>query len=183
MIRLGILGCGRVVQNRYVEVFQKELNDLKVTLVCDKDKKKADNIANLLGCDAVYSKEILLSSPNIDVVLICTESGKHYSHSLAALKACKHVIVEKPPALIPNEIIELEQIAKKKQLMFAIIFQNRFNPAMKKLKETFEKNRFGKIILATIRLRWCRYQEYYEDFLFHSINNFIIKLKLLPLSH
>ena len=163
MIRLGILGCGRVVQNRYVEVFKKELTNVKVTLVCDKVKKKADTVANLLGCKAIYSEENLLSSPNVDIVLICTESGKHYSHSLAALEANKHVIVEKPPALIPNQIIELEQIAKKKQLMFAVIFQNRFNPAMKKLKETFQKNRFGKIILATIRLRWCRYQEYYED--------------------
>ena len=117
MIRLGILGCGRVVQNRYVEVFQKELTDIKVTLVCDKVKKKADAVADSLGCKAVYSEETLLSSKEVDIVLICTESGKHYSHSLAALEASKHVIVEKPPALIPNEIIELEQIAKKKQLM------------------------------------------------------------------
>ena len=47
--------------------------------------------------------------------------------------------------------------------MFAVIFQNRFNPAMIKLKETYDSNRFGKIVLATIRLRWCRYQDYYED--------------------
>jgi predicted dehydrogenase len=163
MIRLGILGCGRVVQNRYVEVFQKELIDIKVSVVCDKVKKKADVVANLLRCKAVYNEKNLLSSSDVDIVLICTESGNHYSHSLAALEAGKHVIVEKPPALIPSQIIKLEQIAKKEKLMFAVIFQNRFNPAMKKLKETFEKNRFGKIILATIRLRWCRYQEYYED--------------------
>ena len=163
MIRIGILGCGRVVQNRYVEVFQSELSGVKITAVCDQVKKKADHVSSLLGCKAVYNEKDLMSSTDLDVVLICTESGKHYYHALAALNAGKHIIVEKPPALIPQEVIELEKIARKKNLMFAVIFQNRFNPAMIKLKESYDNNRFGKIVLATIRLRWCRYQDYYED--------------------
>ena len=47
--------------------------------------------------------------------------------------------------------------------MYAVILQNRLNPAMQKLKQTFDSGRFGKLVLATIRLRWCRYQKYYED--------------------
>jgi len=92
-----------------------------------------------------------------------TESGNHAEHARLALEAGKHVIVEKPPALIPSQVIELEQLAESKGLMYAVIFQNRFNPAMQILKKTFEAGRFGKIVLSTIRLRWCRYQEYYED--------------------
>ena len=65
--------------------------------------------------------------------------------------------------MLPKQVLELEKIAKEKKLMYAVIFQNRLNPAMIKLKETFDKGRFGKIILNTIRLRWCRYQDYYED--------------------
>jgi predicted dehydrogenase len=163
MIRIGILGCGRVVQSRYVEVFQKELSGVEVTMACDLVKTKADHVSNLLGCKAVYNDDDLISSANLDVVLICTESGKHYDHALAALKAGKHTIVEKPPALIPEQVVELEKMAREKNLMFAVIFQNRFNPAMIKLKESYDNNRFGKIILATVRLRWCRYQDYYED--------------------
>ena len=41
MIRIGILGCGRVVQNRYVEVFKNELSGVKITLACDQVKKKS----------------------------------------------------------------------------------------------------------------------------------------------
>lgn len=163
MINIGILGCGRVVQNRYVEVFQKELSGAKVIMACDKIKEKADKVSNLLGCTASYDSKELITSDKIDVILICTESGKHYNHALEALSAGKHVIVEKPPALLPNQIVNLENLAKEKKLMFAVIFQNRFNPAIIKLKENFDNKRFGKIILATIRLRWCRYQEYYED--------------------
>lgn len=163
MIRIGILGCGRVVQNRYVEVFQKELSDVKVTIACDLIKEKADQVSSLLSCKALYKEKELISSHDIDVILICTESGKHYQHAFAGLKAGKHIIVEKPPALLPNEIYELDKIAKEKNLMFAVVFQNRFNPSITKLKETYQKKRFGKIALATIRLRWCRYQDYYED--------------------
>ncbi len=163
MIRIGILGCGRVVQNRYVEVFQRELSGVEVIMACDIVKTKADQVSNLLGCKAVYNDDDLISSTNLDVVLICTESGKHYDHAFAALRAGKHIIVEKPPALIPEQVKVLEKMAKEKYLMFAVIFQNRFNPAMIKLKECYDNNRFGKIILATVRLRWCRYQDYYED--------------------
>tara|TARA_Y200000002_G_scaffold131739_1_gene108559 strand:+ start:43732 stop:44790 length:1059 start_codon:yes stop_codon:yes gene_type:complete len=163
MIRIAILGCGRVVQNRYVEVFQKELSNTTVVAACDIIKSKADLVSNLLECRAFYNYEDLLSIKDIDAVLIATESGKHYEHALAALEAGKHIIVEKPPALIPQEVMKINDIANQKNLMFAVIFQNRFNPALVKLKECYDKKRFGKIILATIRLRWCRYQDYYED--------------------
>tara|TARA_Y200000002_G_C22666983_1_gene658404 strand:+ start:1016 stop:2080 length:1065 start_codon:yes stop_codon:yes gene_type:complete len=163
MIHLGILGCGRVVINRYVEVFQKELTGVKVKVVCDPDKKRVEMVSNLLGSRAVYDEIDLFSASDVDTVLICTESGKHFANARAALEAGKHVITEKPPALLPEQVIELEKIAKERKLMYAVIFQNRFNPAMIKLKETFDKGRFGKIILNTIRLRWCRYQDYYND--------------------
>lgn len=163
MIQLGILGCGRVVINRYVEVFQKELTNVKVKVVCDPVREKTDMVSKLLGSRAVYNESDLFSASDVDTVLICTESGKHFAHALAALKAGKHVITEKPPALLPKQVVELEKIAKENKLMYAVIFQNRFNPAMIKLKETFDKGRFGKIILSTIRLRWCRYQDYYDD--------------------
>ena len=163
MIRLGILGCGRVVINRYVDVFLNELNNVEVKIVCDVDKIKADKVSKLLKSHVVYNENDLFIAEEVDAILVCTESGKHFLHAKAALESGKHVIAEKPPALLPSQVIELEKIAKERNLMYSVIFQNRFNPALKKLKETFEKGRFGKIILNTIRLRWCRYQEYYED--------------------
>lgn len=170
MINIGIIGAGRVVENRYVDVFNNELTGIKIVAVADPVKKKAARIAEKLGCQPVYSEIQLLQQfkqfrqeNNTDVILICSESGNHYRHSLTALKAGKHVIVEKPPAMRPQEILEVSQLASEKGLMYACIFQNRFNPAMKKLKEAYDAGRFGKIVLSTVRLRWCRYQEYYDD--------------------
>jgi UDP-N-acetyl-2-amino-2-deoxyglucuronate dehydrogenase len=163
MIRIGILGAGRVVENRYVEVFRDELRGSKIVMVCDKKLQLAQKAANQLGAKAVTKKEEMLESKEIDLILVATESGKHSRHVRAVLAAGKHVIVEKPPAMIPDEILEDEALAKEKGLMYAVIFQNRLNPAMEILKQTYDKGRFGRLVLATIRLRWCRYQDYYED--------------------
>ena len=54
-------------------------------------------------------------------------------------------------------------LAHSKSLMLCVAFQNRLNPSIQALHQACLQNRFGKIISATIRLRWCRYQEYYED--------------------
>ena len=162
MQRIGFLGCGRVAE-RHMEVCRDELDGAKVVAVCDKVKALADRKANELDAPAHYKIEDLLQRNDIDVVIIMTESGKHARHARHVLEAGKHVIVEKPAALLVEEIAEVERLAAKKDLMYAVIYQNRFNPAMRILKQHFDSGRFGQIVLGTIRLRWCRYQEYYED--------------------
>jgi len=163
MIRIGLLGAGRVVEHRYLEVFRDELDGAQVSMVCDKVPERAQKVAEQLMAKAVYEKERILESDEVDAVLIATESGKHNDHARAALEAGKHVIVEKPPALIPEEILDNERLAREYGLMYAVVFQNRLNPAMLILKKKYDEGRFGRLVLATIRLRWCRHQDYYED--------------------
>jgi len=163
MVRFGFWGAGRVVQNRYVDVFSKELQGASVSAVCDIDRPRADHVAAALGAKAIYDDQEFLQRPDIDAVIICTESGHHHNHVRRALKAGKHVVVEKPPAMFSYEVGEDAQLAKDKGLMYAPVFQNRLNPAVVKLKQTVDEGRFGKIVLATVRLRWCRTQDYYED--------------------
>ncbi len=163
MVRIGVLGAGRVTQNRYVDVFKNEVTGFRLTRVGDLVAQRADTVASALGAQAVYDEQGIVHAPDVDVVVICTESGKHHEHVRLALEAGKHVVVEKPPALFPGEILDDARLAAARGRMYAVVFQNRFNPAMLKLKETFESGRFGKIVLATVRLRWCRYQDYYED--------------------
>jgi predicted dehydrogenase len=162
MIRIGILGCGRVAR-RHVEIFRDEIQNAKVTVVCDQVKERADQRAQELGAQALYSSDEFFSRKDFDLVVILTESGNHFAHTCQAIEAGKHVIVEKPAALFPDQILEAESRAIRKGLLYAPIFQNRFNPAMRQLKQTVESGRFGRLVLATIRLRWCRHQEYYED--------------------
>lgn len=161
-LRVGLLGCGRIAQ-RYVEVFQGEVARAVVTAVCDHVKDRADQRATQLGAAPLYDMDELLARVDVDAVAILTESGRHAEHAERVLKSAKHVIVEKPPAMHMDQVSKCERMAAERRLMYAVILQNRFNPAMKALKSAFAAGRFGRPVLATIRLRWCRFQEYYED--------------------
>jgi UDP-N-acetyl-2-amino-2-deoxyglucuronate dehydrogenase len=163
MISIAFLGVGRVFEGRLIDVFRDEIANLRVEVVCDRDLEKAKRVAKIFGAKFVTESSKKFWDRDFDVVYIATESGNHFEHAREALEAGKHVIVEKPPALLPEQVSYLVLESQKRRLMYAVILQNRFNPAMVKLKEAYDDGRFGEIALATIRLRWCREQAYYED--------------------
>ena len=105
----------------------------------------------------------MLSVAKPDLVFVLTPSGMHYEHVKDALLAGSHVLVEKPAAMTPAQIAELQTLSEQCGLMLCVGFQNRFNSAMILLKDAVDRQRFGKIVTATIRLRWCREQDYYND--------------------
>ena len=109
------------------------------------------------------SFESMLEATRPDLVLILTPSGLHYQHTKIALKHNCNVLCEKPITMLPSQAEELKEIAHESRLMYGIAFQNRLNPAITALERAIKDNRFGKIITATIRLRWCRFQDYYDD--------------------
>jgi UDP-N-acetyl-2-amino-2-deoxyglucuronate dehydrogenase len=94
---------------------------------------------------------------------VLTPSGLHYEHARAAIERGLHVLVEKPLAMVPSDGRELDALARDKGVMCGVAFQNRLNPAVRCLRKALEDGRFGKVVTATIRLRWCRYQDYYND--------------------
>ena len=159
---LAFIGCGRVA-NWQATFFEKGIDGVDVVAVCDPVKEKAQTFAKRLNAEYSTSYEEVLARQDVQVVSIMTESGRHYEHAKMALEAGKHVIVEKPPCMFAEQVLELRDLARKEGLMFAPIFQNRYNPAMKVLKKAYEEGRFGKLVCVSVRLFWCRYQDYYED--------------------
>ena len=164
LIRAGILGCGRVAQH-YASIFSGSRAPDNITIVacCDLLAERAEATAAHFGASSYTDLEAMLAEAGLDVVLILTESGKHAAHAEAALGAGVNVIVEKPVVLRPDEADRLAAIAQLRGLMYGTVFQNRFNPAVRALKHAYDQGRFGRIVTATIRLRWCRLQSYYED--------------------
>ena len=162
-IRMGLVGCGRVAKHYQKIINDNNIKGLTVDACCDKDITKAEEIGKLFSARTYNDYSCMLSEDKLDIVAILTESGKHYKHAKYALEQGINVIVEKPITLIPEQAYELEEIAHQQNVSLVAVFQNRFNPSIIKLKEAIDAGRFGKIISAAIRLRWCRYQDYYED--------------------
>ena len=159
-ITFGILGLGRVVEKRLLSVFLNELKNAKVNIVYDIDKTKTNKYSKLLNCKKAINISDLLSQ-NLDFIYIATESGNHYQHIKKCFLANKNVIVEKPPVLKENQLLELEKIAKRKKLKFYCVFQNRLNKSIQFVKNYIKKER--DLVYVTLNLSWSRFQNYYND--------------------
>jgi UDP-N-acetyl-2-amino-2-deoxyglucuronate dehydrogenase len=105
----------------------------------------------------------MLRRPDLDVVNICTPSGMHAEMGIAAAKAGKHVIVEKPMALSLKEADVLLNVCDENRVKLAVCFQNRFNPPVQKLRRALEEGRGGKLTHASAVVRWFRPQDYYDQ--------------------
>ena len=161
-IKFGILGLGRVVENRVYKVFNKELKNSKIVSVFDKNIKKNEKYSKLLKLKKSTSLKHFLSI-NTDYIYIATESGNHAKDIKQCFDANKNVIVEKPPTLRVDQLIELNKIAIKKKLKFYVIYQNRLNKSVKYLKKQIGKKFIKDTIFVNLKLLWCREQSYYSD--------------------
>ncbi len=164
-IKLGILGCGRVCEHYIQKILISERVGtlFEVVACCDVDKKKSTYVGNIFSCESYNDIEKFVQHEEMEAVVILTRSGQHYEHSKICLLNYLNVIVEKPLSLRIQHAEELINISSKTGKFCASIFQNRLNPAVEVTKDAFEKKRFGELVSVSVRLRWCRLQEYYDD--------------------
>ena len=103
----------------------------------------------------------LVARPDIDVVCITTPSGAHLEPALAAIRAGKHVVVEKPIEITTERADELLRAADAAGVKVAPIFQARFGEGARTLKAALVAGRFGRLVLASAYVKWHRSREYY----------------------
>lgn len=160
--RIGVLGCGRV-SARYREVLGTELGErVEVVAAADLDIGKASDFTAAVGGRAVGGiSDLIAERP--DLVCVLTESGHHAAHALRLIEAGIHVLVEKPVALRPEDAELLRDTAAAKGVVCAVVKQNRYNPAMRFLRQLVDEGRIGRLVTAGIRVHWSRQQAYYND--------------------
>jgi predicted dehydrogenase len=107
--------------------------------------------------------EDLVAQPGIDVVCITTPSGAHLEPALTAIRAGKHLVVEKPLEVTLERVDTLLRAAKQAGVRVTAIFQNRFGPGAQNVKAALEQGRFGRLVLASVYVKWHRPREYYRN--------------------
>lgn len=159
-----VIGCGRVAQHFIVMLRDRQAEPrLKVVAACDVVFSRAKAFCRDLSSVAYEQIGDMLQKERPDLVFVLTPSGEHVKHARLALEEGCHVISEKPIGLHPDEVYELIQLAEAKGRMYGGIFQNRFNPAIVALRDAVLAGRFLCPVTGTIRLRWARSQQYYQD--------------------
>ncbi|PDT83356.1 oxidoreductase [Bradyrhizobium sp. Y36] len=163
MIRFGLLGCGRIAKRHSELLGGNHIAGARLVAVCDSQRARADALAAKFGVPAHNHLNDMLAREDIDVVVVLTPSGLHPKHAIASARAGKHVVVEKPMALRLQDADDMIRACDEAGVKLFVVKQNRFNVPIVKARETLEANRFGKLVLGSVRVRWCRDQAYYDQ--------------------
>ncbi|MCA6108468.1 Gfo/Idh/MocA family protein [Bradyrhizobium cenepequi] len=163
MIRFGLLGCGRIARRHSDLLGDNRIEGAALAAVCDLVRTRADAVAAKFGVAAHYDIDDFLARRDIDAVALLTPSGMRREHVIACAKAGKHVVVEKPMALRLQDADDMIRACDEAGVKLFIVKQNRFNVPVVKAREALEAGRFGKLVLGTVRVRWCRDQAYYDQ--------------------
>jgi UDP-N-acetyl-2-amino-2-deoxyglucuronate dehydrogenase len=110
---------------------------------------------------ATTSVDELVARPDIQVVCITTPSGAHLEPALAAIRAGKHVVIEKPIEITTERADVLLEAADQAGVQIAPIFQARFGEGARALKAAVDAGRFGRLVLASAYVKWHRPTTYY----------------------
>lgn len=162
-IRFGLIGCGRIAKRHADLLGNGQVAGAVLAGVCDSSRDRADAFASKYGVAADYDIDTFLAREDIDAVAILTPSGAHAANAIAAARAGKHVVVEKPMALRLDDADAMIRACDEAGVKLFVVKQNRFNVPVVKAREALEAGRFGKLILGTVRVRWCRDQAYYDQ--------------------
>lgn len=160
-LRFGIVGCGRVAPRHAQSINQ--LSSTTLLAVADIKARRAETFASEYGGDAYTDYRHVLDRADIDAVSICVPSGLHAEIAIDAMRAGKHVLVEKPIAIRLQDADRMIQIAEEQGVTLGVVLQNRYNHPMQQLRKLIDEGGLGRLYLGNACVRWFRPQSYYED--------------------
>lgn len=163
MITFGLVGCGRIAQRHASLLGGGMIAGARLVGVCDIDDGKARNLGERYAVPHFANMHEMMTTATPDVVVVLTESGNHAQHVLELAQYGKHIIVEKPMALRLSDADAMIAACDAAGVKLFVVKQNRFNVPVVKAREALEAGRFGRLVLGTVRVRWCRDQTYYDQ--------------------
>jgi len=163
MLNFALVGCGRIAKRHSELLGESQIKDSCLAAVCDVDIKQAKKIGKQFGVAYYQDMNTMMESEKIDVVVVLTPSGLHAENVINLSQYGKDIMVEKPMALTLDAADKMINACDENNCKLFVVKQNRFNVPVVKLREALDNNRFGKLVLGTVRVRWARHQAYYDQ--------------------
>ncbi len=163
MLNFALVGCGRIAKRHSELLGHGQIAGARLVAVCDVIVDKAQRIGQEFSVPHFADMHEMMRSADIDVIVVLTESGLHAEHVIALAPYGKHIVVEKPMALALSDADAMIAACDQAGVKLFVVKQNRFNVPIVKLREALEQKRFGKLVMGTVRVRWCRPQAYYDQ--------------------
>jgi len=167
-VKFALIGCGRVSENHLSNLSGGKI-PTELVAVCDIDESlaKAKGEKYKVPWFTDYH-QMVKATPQIQAFSVATPTGYHARHVIDLARYGKHIVVEKPMALRVEDCDAMIDACKKGGGRLFIVKQNRFNPAVVAARQALEAGRFGKLVMGSVRVRWCRFQDYYESDNWHG---------------
>ncbi|MFN7002093.1 MAG: inositol 2-dehydrogenase [Roseinatronobacter sp.] len=150
MLRIGILGCGRIGQVHARSI--KALDGARVVAVADAIPAAAQALATTTGAD-VRDVETILSASDVDAVIIGTPTDSHFGQIMGAAKAGKAIFCEKPVDMSVGNIRTCMQAVTASGVVFMTGFNRRFDPNFAALRTRLRAGDIGAAELVSITSR------------------------------
>ena len=144
-IKVGIIGCGKIAQVRHIPEYLANPN-AEICGFYDINLARAEELARKYGAKAYPTYEALLADPGIDAVSVCAANHVHAEISIAALKAGKHVLCEKPMAISLEECEAMVAAARESGKYLMIGQNQRLAKAHIKARELIAQGAIGKVL-------------------------------------
>lgn len=144
---VGIIGAGTISDVHLQSLAANP--SAKLIAICDLNEERAREKADKYGAEKVYTRyQDLLDDTSIEAVIICTWNNMHAELSIAALRAGKHVLVEKPLCRTVEEALRIEEAVKESGKILQIGYVRRYSPGTAMIKQFIDNGDLGTIYYA-----------------------------------
>ena len=147
-LNFAVIGCGLIGRKRVLALGP----GAPLRYACDLDLTRATAVAQLVpGCRAVTDAKEALADPAVHAVIVATLNASLAPLALAAVKAGKHVLVEKPGALNAAQLRQLRDAARAAGVRARVGYNHRFHPALRRAREFLDAGKLGPLMFLRAR--------------------------------
>jgi UDP-N-acetyl-2-amino-2-deoxyglucuronate dehydrogenase len=161
-MKFAVVGAG-VIGATHARLITSLPDSSELVAIVDVEPDRAAELSSKYGGEPMTELEKACARPDVDAVSICLPSGMHADAAITALKAGKHVIVEKPIDVTLAAADRLIDVEQQTELTVAVISQRRFQPAPAFVHQAVDAGRLGRITTGIAESAFWRSQEYYDS--------------------
>ncbi len=168
IMSIALIGLGRVAGKHLQAIrFLEKKNEVVLTSVVKRNIAEVEKTLKAYGFKnkirAFTSMDEMLEQSPPDICAITTPSGSHFDQGRKALEANCHLLLEKPLTLDLDQADQLISLAEEKKLKIAVGHIYRYIIAIENIQKDLAAGRFGRILYASVTLRWGHDQAYYDQ--------------------
>jgi len=158
-VRFSIVGYGNIGRRHAAQIMQNA--HAQLVSVCDTRSELSSSVPD--GVTFYDNLLALLQAGNTDVLCVCTPNYLHEPHTIAALNAGMHTVVEKPMALSVQECTNMIAAGIRNNKAIFAVKQNRYNPPVQEVKKLISDGSLGRIYMVEVNCFWNRGDAYYAE--------------------